>query len=145
LFKCWLEEILNEIIKIKDDDVKNWIIINWMIIIKVNKSRIIWKQQFINDFNELKWDKILLALTEKKITDYTIKIEINAKIEKLIHKKSVEIIFKDSETDEYCQRCTCINHFLNQAQIKINTLADINNFDKALLNYWQCNDEHCRN
>ncbi len=47
------KKILNKIINIKDDDVKNWIIINWIIIIKANKSRIIQKQQFINDFNEL--------------------------------------------------------------------------------------------
>ncbi len=82
-FQIWsFKEILNETIKIKDDDVKNWIITNWMIIIKANRSKVIWKQQFINDFNELEWKKILLALTEEKVTDYTIKIKINAKIEK---------------------------------------------------------------
>ncbi len=116
-----------------------------MIIIKVNKSRVIWKQQFIDDFNELEWNKILLTLTEKKATDYTIKIEINVKIEKSTCKKSVEIVFEDSEADESRQRCTCINHLLNRAQIKADTLADINNFDKALLNRWLCNDEHCKN
>jgi len=73
-------------------------------------------------------------LTEKKATDYTIKIEINVKIEKSTCKKSVEIVFEDSEADESRQRCTCINHLLNRAQIKVDTLADINNFDKALLN-----------
>ncbi len=73
-FQIWsFKEILNETIKIKDDDVKNWIITNWIIIIKANRSKVTWKQQFINDFNELEWKKILLTLTEEKITDYTIK------------------------------------------------------------------------
>ncbi len=94
-FQIWsFEEILNEIIKIKNDDIKNWIMTNWIIIIKVNKSKAIWKQQFINDFNELEWKKILLALTEKKVTNYTIKIEINVKIEKFTCKRFVEIVLK---------------------------------------------------
>ncbi len=146
-FQIWnFKEILNETIKIKDDDVKSWIITNWMIIIKVNRSKVIWKQQFIDDFNELKWEKILLALIEKKVTDYTIKIEINAKIEKFTHKKSAEIVSEDSDIDERSrQRCICINQLLNWAWIRAETLVNINNFNKALLNCWQCNDEHCRN
>ncbi len=108
-----------------------------MIIIKVNRSKVIWKQQFIDDFNELEWKKILLALTEKKATDYTIKIEINVKIEKSICKKSAEIVSENSDVDErFCQRCICIDQLLNWAQIKAETLADINNFNKALLNRW---------
>ncbi len=44
-FQIWnFKKILNKIIKIKDDDVKSWIITNWMIIIKTNKLRVIWKQ-----------------------------------------------------------------------------------------------------
>ncbi len=146
-FQIWsFKKILNEIIKIKDDDIKSWIITNWMIIIKVNKSKVTWKQQFINDFSELEWKKILLTLTEKKATDYTIKIKINVKIEKFTHKRSAEIISEDSDVNERsCQRCTCIDQFLNWAQIKADTLADVNNFNRALLNYWQCNDEHCKN
>ena len=145
-FQIWsFEEILNETIKIKDNDVKSWIIINQMIIIKVNKSKVIWKQQFIDDFSELKWEKILLALTEKKATDYTIKIEINMKTEKSTRKRFTEIVFEDSEIDESHQRCTCIDNFLNWTQIRADTLADVDNFDKALLNHWQCIDEHCRN
>ncbi len=146
-FQIWsFEEILNEIIKIKNDDIKNWIITNWIIIIKVNKSKVIWKQQFIDDFNELEWKKILLALTEKKVTNYTIKIEINVKIEKFTCKRFVEIVSENSDINEkFHQRHTCINQLLNWAWIKADTLADINNFDKALLNCWQCNDEHCRN
>ncbi len=137
-FQIWsFKKILNETIKIKDDDVKSWIITNWMIIIKVNRSKVIWKQQFIDDFNELEWKKILLALTEKKATDYTIKIEINVKIEKSICKKSAEIVSENSDVDErFCQRCICIDQLLNWAQIKAETLADINNFNKALLNRW---------
>jgi len=146
-FQIWsFKEILNETIKIKDDDIKSWIITNWMIIIKANKSKVIWKQQFIDDFNELEWEKILLALTEEKVTDYTIKIEINAKIEKFTCKRSVEIVSEDSDVDErFCQRCTCIDQLLNWTQIKAETLADVDNFNRALLNHWQCNDKHCRN
>ncbi len=116
-FQIWsFKEILNEIIKIKDDDVKNWIITNWMIIIKANKSKVTWKQQFIDDFNELKWEKILLTLTEKKATDYTIKIEINMKIKKSTHKRFAEIVSEDFNIDERsCQRCTCIDQLLNWA------------------------------
>ncbi len=29
--------------------------------------------------------------------------------------------------------------------ISTDTLVDVDNFDKALLNRWQCNDEHCKN
>jgi len=146
-FQIWsFEEILNETIKIKNDDVKSWIIINWMIIIKANRSKVTWKQQFINDFNELEWKKILLALTEEKTTDYIIKIEINVKIEKSTCKRFAEIVSKDSDVDERsCQRYICIDQLLNQAWIRAETLADIDNFNKALLNHWQCNDEHCRN
>ncbi len=87
-----------------------------MIIIKANKSRITWKQQFIDDFNELKWDKILLALTEKRATDYTIKIEINVKIEKSTCKIFAEIVSENSDADERSrQRCTCIDQLLNRA------------------------------
>ena len=117
-----------------------------MIIIKANRSKVIWKQQFIDDFNELEWKKILLALTEKKVTDYTIKIKINMKIEKSTCKRFAEIVSDDFDVDEKSrQRCTCINQLLNWAQIRADTLADIDNFDKALLNHWQCSDEHCRN
>ena len=113
-FQIWsFKKILNEIIKIKNDDVKNWIITNQMIIIKVNKSKVIWKQQFINDFNELKWKKILLTLTEKKATDYTIKIKINMKIEKFTCKKFAETVSENIDVDESHQRCTCINQLLN--------------------------------
>ncbi len=146
-FQIWsFKEILNEIIKIKDDDVKSWIITNQMIIIKVNKSKVTWKQQFIDDFSELEWKKILLTLTEKKVTDYTIKIKINVKIKKFTCKKYAEIVSEDSDVNEKShQRCTCINQLLNQAWIKAETLADINNFNRALLNHWQYNDKHCRN
>jgi len=58
----------------------------------------------------------LLTLTEKKVTDYTIKIEINAKIEKSTHKRFAEIVSDDSDADEKSrQRRTCINQLLNQA------------------------------
>ena len=136
-FQIWsFEEILNEIIKLKDNDIKSWIITNWMIIIKVNRSKVIWKQQSIDDFNELEWEKILLALTEKRATDYTIKIEINAKIEKFICKKSAEIVSEDSDVDEKSrQRCICIDQLLNRVWIKAETLVNINNFDRALLNH----------
>ncbi len=135
-FQIWnFEKILNETIKIKNDDVKSWIIINWMIIIKVNRSKVTWKQQFIDDFSELKWKKILLTLTEKKVIDYTIKIKINMKIEKFTCKKFAEIVSEDFEADESRQRRICINNFLNWAQIKADTLANVDNFDKALLNY----------
>ncbi len=146
-FQIWsFKEILNETIKIKNDDVKSWFITNWMIIIKANRSKVIQKQQSIDDFSELEWEKILLALTEKKTTDYTIKIEINAKIEKSTHKRSAEIVSEDSDADERSrQRRTCIDQLLNRAWIRADTLADVDNFDKALLNHWQCNDEHCRN
>ncbi len=136
-FQIWsFKKILDETIKIKDDDVKSWIITNWMIVIKANKSKVIQKQQFINDFNELEWNKILLALTEKKAIDYTIKIEINAKIEKFTRKRSAEIVSEDSDADErFRQRCTCINQLLNWVWIRADTLADVDNFDKALLNH----------
>ncbi len=75
-----------------------------MIIIKVNKLKVIWKQQFIDDFNKLKWKKILLILIEKKTTNYTIKIEINVKIEKFTHKRSAEIVSEDSDIDEKSQK-----------------------------------------
>ncbi len=117
-----------------------------MIIIKANKLKVIWKQQFIDDFNKLKWKKILLTLTEKRVTDYIIKIKINVKIEKSTCKRFAEIVFKDSDIDEKsCQRCIYINQLLNQAQIRAETLVDVNNFNKALLNHWQCNDKHCKN
>ena len=87
-----------------------------MIIIKVNKLKVTWKQQFINNFSELEWKKILLTLTEKKVTDYTIKIKINAKIKKFTCKKSAEIVFEDSDVNEKSrQRCICIDQLLNQA------------------------------
>jgi len=76
----------------------------------------------------------LLALTEKRATDYTIKIEINVKTEKSIHKRFAEIVSEDFEVDESCQRRTCIDNLLNRAQIKADTLADVNNFDRTLLN-----------
>ena len=146
-FQIWsFKEILNETIRINDDDVKSWIITNRMIVIKANRSKVTWKQQSINDFSELEWDKILLALTEKRATDYTIKIKINAKTEKFTRKRSAEIVSEDSDADErFRQRCTCIDQLLNRAQIRSSTLADVDNFDRALLNRWQCNDEHCRN
>ncbi len=118
-FQIWsFEEILNETIKIKDDDVKSWIITNQMIIIKANRSKVTWKQQFIDDFSELEWKKILLALTEKRATDYTIKIEINVKTEKSTRKRSAEIVSEDFEADESRQRCTCIDNLLNRARIR---------------------------
>ncbi len=96
-FQIWsFEEILDETIKIKDDDVKGWIITNRMIVIKANRSKVTRKQQSIDDFSELEWKKILLALTEKKATDYTIKIEINVKAEKSTCKRSAEIVSEDS-------------------------------------------------
>ncbi len=146
-FQIWsFEKILNETIKIKDDDVKSWIITNQMIIIKANKSKVTWKQQSIDDFSELEWKKILLALIEKKATDYTIKIEINVKAEKSTRKRSAEIVSEDSDIDEKSrQRRTCIDQLLNWAWIRVETLADVENFNRALLNHWQCNDEHCRN
>jgi len=55
----------------------------------------------------------LLTLTEKKATDYTIKIKINVKIEKFTHKRFAEIDFENFEVDEFHQRCICINYLLN--------------------------------
>jgi len=58
----------------------------------------------------------LLTLTEKKATDYTIKIKINMKIEKFTHKRFAEIVSEDSDVDERSrQRCIYINQLLNQA------------------------------
>ena len=66
-------------------------------------------------------------MIEEKATDYTIKIEINAKIKKSTHKRSVEIVFEDSEINEKSrQRCTCIDQLLNWAWIRAETLADVN-------------------
>ncbi len=146
-FQIWsFEEILDETIRINDDDVKSWIITNRMIVIKANRSKVIRKQQSIDDFSELEWDKVLLALTEKKATDYTIKIEVNAKAEKPTRKRPAEVVSEDSDADERSrQRRTRIDQLLNRARIRSDTLADVDNFDRALLNRWQCNDEHCRN
>ena len=59
------------------------------------------------------------------------------KIEKFTYKRFAEIVSEDSDVNEKsCQRCIYINQLLNQAWIKTDTLADINNFDKALLNHW---------
>ena len=87
----------------------------------------------------------MLALIEKKVIDYTIKIEINAKIEKFTCKRFAEIVSENSEVDESRQRYIYIDHLLNWVQIKADTLADVDNFNKALLNCWQCSDEHYRN
>jgi len=56
----------------------------------------------------------LLTLTEKKATDYTIKIKINMKIEKFTYKRFAEIVSEDSDVNEKsCQRCIYINQLLN--------------------------------
>ena len=135
-FQIWsFKEILNETIKIKDDDVKNWIITNWIIIIKANRSKVTWKQQFINDFNELEWKKILLTLTEEKITDYTIKIKINAKIEKSTCKRFAEIVSKDSDVDERShQRCICINQLLNW--VCVTSVPRLNKAEALINSQW---------
>ncbi len=88
----------------------------------------------------------MLALTEEKATDYTIKIEVNAKAEKPTRKRPAEVVSEDPDVDERPrQRRTRIDQLLNRARIRAETLADAGNFDRALLNRWQCNDEHCRN
>jgi len=46
----------------------------------------------------------LLILIEKKTTNYTIKIEINVKIEKFTHKRSAEIVSEDFDIDEKSQK-----------------------------------------
>ncbi len=146
-FQIWsFEETLDEIIRINDDDVKSWIITNRMIVIKANRPKVTRKQQSIDDFSELEWDKVLLALAEEGATDYTIKIEVNAEAEKPTRKRPAEVVSEGSDADERSrQRRTRIDQLLNRARIRSDTLADVGNFDRALLNRWQCNDEHCRN
>jgi len=77
----------------------------------------------------------LLALAEEGATDYTIKIEVNAKAEKPTRKRPAEVVSEGSDADERSrQRRTRIDQLLNRARIRSDTLADVGNFDRALLN-----------
>ncbi len=87
----------------------------------------------------------MLALAEEGATDYTIKIEVNAEAEKPTRKRPAEAVSEDTDVDGPRQRRTRIDRLLDRARIRADTLADAGNFDRALLNRWQCNDEHCRN
>ncbi len=144
-FQIWsFEETLDEAIKTQDGDVKGWIITNRIVVIKANKPRATRKQQSIVDFSEIEWDKVLLALADEGATDYTIKIEVSAEAEKSTRKRPADS--EGPEVDERPrQRRTRTDQLLDRARIRADTLADAGNFDRALLNRWQCIDEHCRN
>ncbi len=116
-FQIWnFEETLDEAIKTKDDDIKGWIITNRMIVIKANKSKATRKQQSIDDFSELEWEKVLLALAEERATDYTIKIEISAEAEKPTRKRPAEVISDGPDADERPrQRRTRTDQLLDRA------------------------------
>jgi len=87
-----------------------------MIVIKANRPKATRKQQSIDDFSELEWEKVLLALTEEGATDYTIKIEVNAEAEKPTRKRPAEVVSEDPDVDERPrQRRTRTDQLLNRA------------------------------
>ncbi len=117
-----------------------------MVVIKANRPKATRKQQSIDDFSELEWEKVLLALAEEGAIDYTIKIEVNAEVEKSTRKRPAEVGSEGPDADERPrQRRTRTDQLLDRARIRADKLADVGNFDRALLNRWQCIDEHCRN
>lgn len=150
-FQIWnFEETLDEAIKTKYGDLKGWITTNRMVVIKSNKPRATRKQQSIDDFSELEWEKVLLALTDEDATDYIIKIEVSADAEKpTTRKRPAEVLSDglnaDGPESGPRQRVTRTDQLLDRARIRTDTFAEAGNFDRALLNRWQCNDENCRN
>ena len=72
-FNIWdFEQLLKNAISKKDDHNKKWKITHQMISIQTSRSKIIWKLQFIDDFIEAEWNKMLEIIALKIVIKYDV-------------------------------------------------------------------------
>jgi len=149
-FNIWdFEQLLKNAISKKDDHNKRWEITHWMINVRASRSKITWKLQFIDDFIEAEWNKMLEIIALKTVIEYDVRIELQIKFlkKKSSLKQFLNVLSFDSlkSSSLKATRITRIDKLLDRAHIRVDDLTAVDNFDRELLHHWQCIDKACQN
>ena len=132
-----------------------WEIINHMVIVKAKHSRATNQIQSIDDFSEAKWAKAVSVIT-REAAQYTpkltVKIEISAMAtappkaqSKRPYRETLSSDPIDESAPQSRRRITTTDRRLDQARERAEALHAAGNWDKDIIDRWQCKDSHCRN
>lgn len=117
-------------------------------IVRASRSKVTRKLQFIDDFIEAKWNKVLKIIASEIVIKYDVRIKLQVEFlkEKSFLKRFSNVLSSDSlKFSSLKARITRINKLLNRTRVRVNNLAAVDNFDRELLHRWQCNDRQCQN
>ena len=146
------EQVLNEEIEKRDGWAKGWVLTHRTAIVKGSHYKAKRIPQSINDFTESKWDKVLTIILKES---HTYGAEVDLKLELLAETKQPPNLPKrryvklSSNTAEPApqekKRVTQTDKLLDSARDQAEALEAVGNYDKKLLDCWQCKDQACKN
>ena len=132
-----------------------WEIINRMVIVKAKHSRATNQIQSIDDFSEAEWAKAVSVITREAAQytpELTVKIEISAMAtapakaqSKRPYRETLSSDPIDESAPQSRRRITTTDKRLDQARERAEALHAAGNWDKDIIDRWQCRDSHCRN
>ena len=150
------EQVLNEEIEKRDGWTKGWVLTHRTVIVKGSHHKAKRIAQSIDDFTESEWDKVLnIILRESQ----TYGAEIDLKIELLAETRQLPFPTKPAPKRQHVElssdaaeptlperkRITRTDKLLDSARDRAEALEAVGNYDKKLLDRWQCRDQECRN
>ena len=152
-FSIWdFEQQLARVMSVNNALRKGWEITTRIVHIKSDSSRAKAEQQSMQEFSEAEWAKVVNVILKEAARyrpEPSVKIEISAtapSIQQL--KRSPEVLSSDpieETTPQPRRRVTTTDRRLDQARERAESLQAAGNFDKAIVDRWQCKDAHCIN
>lgn len=151
------EQVLNEEIEKRDGWTKGWVLTHRTAFVKGAHHKAKKIPQSIDDFTESEWDKVLNIILKESTTyggEVDLKIEIQAETTKQVpvppklasKRQHVELSSDAAEPlPQEKKRVTRTDKLLDSARDRAEALEAVGNYDKKLLDRWQCRDQECRN
>ncbi|KAL9132381.1 MAG: hypothetical protein Q9175_006446 [Cornicularia normoerica] len=146
MLEIWsFEEQLNGVIQKRDGHIKGWTVERYSISIRADAPKATRFIQTIDDLSEAEWAKAEEAIVAQAVKweaeQVNVRIELTGKADKTLPKPAAG----SAEEPITIDRLTRTDKLLDRARVKADVLKAAGNFDKELLDHWQCHDTRCRN
>ncbi len=107
-----------------------------MVIVRASRSKATRKLQFIDDFTEAEWNKMLEVIASESVIEYDVRIELQAEFlkGKSSLKRFLNVLSSDPlKPSSPKARNTRTDKLLDRARIRADHLTAAGNFDRELL------------
>lgn len=148
-FNIWeFEELLNDAIEKRGGYEKGWKLVKFMATVRSTHRSARPNPQSMDDLSETEWFKVsqvILEQAQQWRPEMSVKIEVFAEVEKgATYKKNTQSQPRD-DTPTPPSRITRTDQLLNRANERADALAAAGNYDRELMEHWECKDKRCRN